>query len=166
MFKHIVAALSALIFFAAPAHADRRIEFTASQFYGPSTEPAPDTIHGAFQFLEDPTDFSSPKLTKVELTVAGHTYQMSEVYLSATRSMIWLRSVADFEPGTDSFQMFTGANGSFFQYVTASDNTPWYAGQMDIVYSNVPGAVPEPETYGMLFAGLALIGAVARRRSV
>lgn len=166
MFKRLVATISALMMLAASAQAAQRIEFTASEFYGPSTGPVPSTIQGAFEYLENPADFSSPTLLKVELVVAGHTYQMSDVYLYATLSMIWLRSVADFEPGTDSFQFFTGANGNFFQFVTASDNTPWYAGQIDVAFSNVPGVVPEPEAYGMLLVGLALISAVARRRRV
>jgi len=43
----------------------------------------------------------------------------------------------------------------FFQGAIASTGT-WTMG---------PTAVPEPETYAMLLAGLGLVGAVARRRS-
>lgn len=35
----------------------------------------------------------------------------------------------------------------------------------DGAYTRVLAAVPEPETYAMLFAGLALVGAIARRRT-
>lgn len=164
MFKHLVTALAVLIFSAAPAHADRRIEFTASGFYGGSSGPQPGTINGAFEFYEDPTDFSSPTLTKIELVVAGHAYTLAEVSLGATRSMLFLLSRSEFEQGNNAFQMFTGANGNFFSFISPNDNAPWYADLVEVEYVSVPGIVPEPETYAMLLAGLALLGAVARRR--
>ena len=39
-----------------------------------------------------------------------------------------------------------------------------YDGLLEATYTNAVGAVPEPETYAMMMAGLGLLGFLARRR--
>lgn len=58
--------------------------------------------------------------------------------------------------GLDSFRISFNVSGN-------QRDSHW---AFDILNANVAVAnpVPEPETYGMLLAGLAIVGAVARRR--
>jgi len=37
---------------------------------------------------------------------------------------------------------------------------------MDVLGYNLAAAVPEPETYAMMLAGLGILGAVSRRRKI
>jgi hypothetical protein len=56
-------------------------------------------------------------------------------------------------PGTFSSISWTNPNYEF-----------WYG--FDVGVAGIAGAVPEPETYALMMAGLALLGFVARRRKV
>ncbi len=64
----------------------------------------------------------------------------------------------------------TAGTGSYIQMVSAYPTDPYWEGELGYVSINgvgvaaYVGAVPEPETYAMLLAGLGLIGSVARRR--
>jgi len=56
----------------------------------------------------------------------------------------------------------TGLGGSYFLKITGTQSgTGSYNGNITLT-----SAVPEPETYGMMLAGLGLMGFVARRRKV
>ncbi|MDR2093099.1 MAG: PEP-CTERM sorting domain-containing protein [Azoarcus sp.] len=67
-----------------------------------------------------------------------------------------------YTPGWEAIDAFSIATGGTFTPTTVSGTwgTSWALGTTTIT----PG-VPEPESYAMLLAGLALVGAVARRRS-
>ena len=51
------------------------------------------------------------------------------------------------------------ASGGFFSSITSNP-------QNEIKFSLIAAAIPEPESYAMLLAGLGLIGAIARRRKL
>lgn len=53
---------------------------------------------------------------------------------------------------------------SFMNFSSGDKSGTIYAQAYVNGYSNIAAAVPEPETYAMLLAGLGVIGAVARRR--
>ena len=55
-----------------------------------------------------------------------------------------------------------GVNGAFNSVTALTSGVP--VGTLDIGSPGSIAAVPEPETYALLLAGLALIGSIARRR--
>ena len=57
-----------------------------------------------------------------------------------------------------------GTGGSDRLSFSASGTSDSYGGSLDNV--TLAAAVPEPETYGMMLAGLGLMGFVAKRRKV
>jgi len=53
---------------------------------------------------------------------------------------------------------------AFNLHLITSDSSPLNATWSNQIVSNAVAAVPEPETYAMLLAGLGLIGAAVKRR--
>jgi len=68
---------------------------------------------------------------------------------------------------TLSFNNLAAGNYSLYLYGLwdGVGNTNGLNGMVDIANSGTVTAVPEPETYAMLLAGLMLMGTIARRRS-
>ena len=67
--------------------------------------------------------------------------------------------------GTGSTLTFGALSGDTHYTLHFTGSSPVAAGQSFTVGLTSVAAVPEPETYAMLLAGLGVIGAVARRRS-
>lgn len=99
--------------------------------------------------------FTATYLDGLQLTVTGYsggTQVGSSVYsLDSTGPML-----INFGFGTIDKVTFAATGGT---------NHGWGGSQATFVLDNLKvAAVPEPETYAMLLSGLALIGAISRRR--
>lgn len=125
-----------------------------------------------------------------EATLSFHGWQTHEFYLggwdaASSRSFSWgtleLNGSGDLffsgDPGValyvDNLILGSGTtlnlNGFNLYYTTLTDNGGSFSGGQLIQWAGNPGgggvpAVPEPETYAMLLAGLGLLGFAARRR--
>ncbi|MDR0701980.1 MAG: FxDxF family PEP-CTERM protein [Azoarcus sp.] len=74
-------------------------------------------------------------------------------------------TLAQIDNPTGTFDVATLGAGAYSLSVAGTPITVGQQGHFDIVIkSSSVTAVPEPETYAMLLAGLGLVGAVARRR--
>jgi hypothetical protein len=64
-------------------------------------------------------------------------------------------------------QQFYVPTGATRLYLGTMDGFGWYNnnGALDVTVSSSVGAVPEPQTYALMIAGLGLIGFTARRRN-
>jgi len=105
--------------------------------------------------------------------VAGQTYTLSfslagnhrgagndtvEVNFGSLSQVYNLSSSDAFSTHTLSFTAATGGSAGFSFIDNGSDNQGALLDNVSV------SAVPEPETYGMMLGGLALLGVVARRR--
>ncbi len=105
-------------------------------------------------------------------TVAGHTYSMSfDVFNSATSQSIFEADfngvkVAGFSNEVHNWTHYTLTNlvatGASTAIKFGIQNNPSFT-RLDNVSVNV-SAVPEPETYAMMLAGLGFLGLMAKRR--
>lgn len=122
------------------------------------------------------TGHSEYAYSSLYLTVSGSAplsnsgSQSSSDSLSAYASAIGQQT---FDPATNQYvYSYTGAqdsknallSASFMNMTSANKQGSIYAQAYNYGYSSIAAAVPEPETYAMLLAGLGVIGAVARRR--
>ena len=84
----------------------------------------------------------------------GRTVDLSSIAGADNNANFAFRVVSTFAPGTSTYSASTSGSN----YATTGT---W---RFDMVTVNAVTAVPEPETYAMLLAGLAMLGAAARRR--
>ena len=128
-------------------------------------------------FVELDTSTNS-SISQIVQTTLGQTYNLSFWYApragvseaSNTISVVWNDSEIATVSGngsassgwTEMNYVLTG-NGSFGTLTfSAAGKSDSYGGSLDMV--SMTAAVPEPETYAMLLAGLGLMATVARRR--
>ncbi|SDW41736.1 FxDxF family PEP-CTERM protein [Nitrosomonas oligotropha] len=140
-------------------------DFSAGSIFIRDTDSGGAVTEGAFRALHDwrITNESDPAVVPPSvLTYIGHAYDGSQDYGTGVI------------PGGDGLldhkvtQTFHLAAGDYTVFAGGSD----YASQLAAVKSlgvsgtlSVISAVPEPETYAMLLAGLGLVGALTRQRN-
>jgi hypothetical protein len=83
----------------------------------------------------------------------ARTIDLSSIAGADNNANFAFRVVATYAPGSSAYAASSTA------YATTGT---W---RFDMVTLNAVSAVPEPETYGMLLSGLALLAGVARRRN-
>lgn len=110
----------------------------------------------------------SASLLNQDVTVAGNdTATMSGSYSTPHNAVFY---------GNSDLALFTGTGNISTQFAvkayTQADGEGVFAdfqtkagGYGVVTYTYTTAPVPEPETYGMLLAGLALMGVVAKRKS-
>lgn len=116
--------------------------------------------HEQIQYTLDGTTFTD--LTVFDASNGGdmwysRTLDLSSIAGANDNSKFGFRVVATFAPGTPSYQA-TKATSSY-------GTTGKWRFDSVTVSGNAVTAVPEPQTYAMLLAGLAAVGFVARRRA-
>ncbi|MES2740881.1 MAG: PEP-CTERM sorting domain-containing protein [Pseudomonadota bacterium] len=193
MFKRASALLGVtMLFFSAAAHStDFRYEFTATgSFVKYGSFPTSDTRASISFVLWAPSPQEVPTLVKsVSAVLDGHTYSLSEVGIQAAGPGNFfiggsLNGVTGMNYGTDDFYTYTNFRNFDFSVAGGTALGGPYPGQGTglfnftsskhpdevwdwTTYSQSYGqiaAVPEPDTYGMLLAGLGVIGLFSRRR--
>jgi hypothetical protein len=173
MMKYI-ALILAFLSFSASAQTewipqDYRLDFVANSFVDDNGDPTPPhaPVVGSITF----NHFIKYEIavTSVNMTIDGHSYTLPEMdgqtgghedgfYFGGGGSYGGMSS------GTNDFSLWVGLDGSgWMQYVTPNH---WIYESYEVkgTYTNVTAAVPEPETYSMLLAGVGLIGLLAARR--
>jgi hypothetical protein len=109
-------------------------------------------------------DGSSYLLNGVTLPAAG-TYTIGrEIGTSFTGNGTQVLNWDDGSAMLASNSYGAGKVVAFNLHLVTSDSNPLNAPWSNQIVYNAVGAVPEPETYAMVLAGLGLIGVVARRR--
>ncbi|TXI30592.1 MAG: PEP-CTERM sorting domain-containing protein [Nitrosomonas oligotropha] len=140
-------------------------DFSAGSIFIRDTDSGGAVTEGAFRALHDwrITNESDPAIVPPSvLTYIGHAYDGSQDYGTGVI------------PGGDGLldhkvsQTFHLAAGDYTVFAGGSDFVSQFAAVKSLGVSgtlSVISAVPEPETYAMLLAGLGLIGALTRQRN-
>lgn len=173
MFKKIAATAVALLLASSVAHAnDYRVDIAFTGF-GPGdadSGPAPfDSAVGSFIFSASSPKSDWTALKAFSLTIGNVSYSLEDVgfrnYGYATNVGGILNTEQYLISGTNDFS-FTVFPGDQVMFTYSSASAPGYFTIPDqkFTYTELRSAVPEVETYAMLLAGLAMTGAIARRR--
>ncbi len=98
------------------------------------------------------------------LTINGSAGPVTYTAASFSLSAAYLGNPNGQDSGEDFFFLNIFGNGNTFTSVTFSNNGTGTGFETDN-HTILASTVPEPSTYGMLFAGLSALGLAARRRS-
>jgi len=146
--------------FVGAAHAAQIPLTGAYGFDTDSSWGSPTTFHYYGQSFADSFQFSLSGDAKISLYLGTVSLGDWSVYVTDAGTGKMLTS---FDKPTGTFDVASLGAGSYNLWV--SGNPLGDHGSYSIGITSSPTlAVPEPETYAMLLAGLGIVGAVARRR--
>lgn len=126
-----------------------------------------ETFSGSFSFNDDAIINSNSEWLSVDtlnMTFLGYSFTLAQAIAPvevgySNGAFLGLSFSAD----SDSFGFtLTPGDSHLSQAFLAYDSNVGLSGTGDVIYA----AVPEPETYALLLAGLAVMGGVARRRKL
>lgn len=87
---------------------------------------------------------------------------------NAANTLLDMRSIpATYGSNAGDFFGLSGLSGATYAVLTQLQDGPYAGGGVDYVFVDnvrVAGAVPEPETYALMLAGLLAVGQMVRRR--
>ena len=112
--------------------------------------------YGASSWVTNTGNFGATSAGAVQISVNAASSFDSLSYVTSDAGMV------SFAPGTTSAKSSYELSG----ITSATGSTSYgFASQDTVSYAVAVSAVPEPETYALLLAGLGLMGAVVRRRN-
>ncbi|WP_085317220.1 hypothetical protein [Derxia lacustris] len=178
------AVLAAALIASGTAQAELRnydLSFTSTNFWEPSGiyEPPPvSTVTGSFGITADSLTGTLNSVNSVNLTVAGHTYSLSEIVWDVAGGNFnriggALSGAGGTTGGTNDFSLgwvpYRGAAYMSFNYTTPDTRGGYLGGTLSthITLTEV-AAVPEPGAFGLAALGLPLLlwrGRRAARRA-
>ena len=175
MLKNMMAIASAFLFSISAAQAaDYKVEFSVSGFgpVAPGMTPAPfNSAFGTAIFSAASPDATWEVLKSFNLTIGNTSYTLADAELGAYPYGNSIGGIPDtweyLQPGAnDFFVIFApGGQGATLNYSSAARPGFWTAASQSVTFTELAvSSVPELETSAMLLAGLALTGAMARRR--
>lgn len=153
-----------------------KIEFTATSFYdlnGRFAFVVQKSVSGSFIVEVDRSTDRITDVLDVDLTIAGHTYTLSEVSVQSSWGEMGLiggslRGVDAILPGTNDFWLGSDSRypiGGLFAYTSTSDLAANSAQRLSIRMTEVAAPVPEPSTAFLALAGVGA-GLFARRSAI
>ena len=173
--KALCTLLVALAFCTSLARAtDYRVDFVVSDFVIDSAESAPpfSSASGSFVFSTDSLFSEWTALKDFQMTLGDQRYTISDV---GFESYGYWTLIGGLETGfngvgsgTNDFYMELYASWRgprpIITYTTAAQPGFWISTSYSRTLTELTAAVPEPETYALLIAGLGLVGIATRRR--
>jgi hypothetical protein len=170
MFNRFAGLVLAALLSATCAQAtEYKATFTAADFHMSNGLSAPDSIvSGSFDFSAATASSLWDAIHGIDLVINGHRYGVGDVGVGAgsKRTLVGGNETGALTISSyynDDFLLLRSGEGFDFYYSIASANAIWLTSNVTMSIKEV-SAVPEPETYAMLLAGLGLMGAVVRRR--
>ncbi|HEY8877412.1 MAG TPA: PEP-CTERM sorting domain-containing protein [Roseateles sp.] len=93
--------------------------------------------------------------------VSGLSYDFTSVAGANDNELFGIRLLASFAPGTSAY-LATGTGSTYGTAGTIRYDNVLLSGD---AIPDLPPAVPEPQTYALMLAGIAVVGLIARRRA-
>lgn len=172
--KALCTLLSAIALGTSSAHAtDYRLDFVASDFVIDEGDSAPpfSSASGSFVFSADSLFSQWTALKDFQMTLGDQHYAISDVGFESYGVYTLIGGLETGFNGVGSktndfvMELWASSRGPrpTVTYATASQPGFWISTSYSRTLTELTAAVPEPETYALLIAGLGLVGIAARR---